>query len=56
MCNERKHKTKKRGPWEITQKKQNVNQTIGKEGRESPWHSLTLTIAKYWDEYIWFHI
>lgn len=50
------HKTKKRGPREITQKKQNVNQTRRKEGRESPWHSLTPTIAKYWDEYIWFHI
>lgn len=26
MCNEGMHKTKKQGPWEITQKKQNVNQ------------------------------
>lgn len=36
MCNEGMHKTKKQGPWEITQKKQNVNQTRRKEGRESP--------------------
>lgn len=50
------HKIKKQGPWEMTQEKQNLNQTRRKEGRESSWHLFTLTIAKYWDDYILFHI
>lgn len=49
-------KRKKWGPWEMTQEKHNLNQTRRKEGRESSWHLLTLTIAKYWDENILFHI